>query len=82
MNTRYSRLVLAFLLLILIVPQVVANGHEDEQDQLNAQVIANYKAGKYGVAAKLAEKQLAIAEKHLHADNSESFLCKKQGMQE
>ena len=62
----YSRLTLSFLLLILVVPQVGADEHEDEWNQLNAQVVANYKAGKYGVAAKLAEKQLASAEKHLH----------------
>jgi len=64
----YSRLVLAFLLLILFVPQVGADEHEDEWNQLDAQLVANYKARKYGVATKLAEKQLAIAEKHLHAE--------------
>ena len=64
----YSRLTLTFLLLVLVVPQVGADEHEDELNQLNAKVIENYNAGKYDVAAQIAEKQLAIAEKHLYAE--------------
>ena len=62
----YSRLTLTCLLLILVVPQVDADKYLDEWKQLNAQALENYGAARYGVAAKLAEKQLAIAEKHLH----------------
>ena len=40
----YKKLVLAFLLLILVVPQVGADEHEDEWNQLDAQLVANYKA--------------------------------------
>ena len=61
----YSRLTLAFFLLILIVPQVAVADPASEWDQLNTQVTENYQAGKYDLAAKLAEKQLALAEKHL-----------------
>jgi len=61
----YSRLTLAFLLLILVVSQVEADEHEDEWNQLNAQIIENYQAGKYVVATEIAIKQLAIAENHL-----------------
>jgi tetratricopeptide (TPR) repeat protein len=68
MKTRYSRLTLAFLLLILVVPPVGADEHEDEWNQLNAKVIENYQAGKYGVATEIAIKQLAIAESHLPAE--------------
>ena len=55
MNTRYSKLLLALLLLILVVPQVGADEHLDEWKRLNTQVIENYQTGKYDLAAKLAE---------------------------
>jgi tetratricopeptide (TPR) repeat protein len=65
----YSRLTLTCLLLILVVPQVGADEHEDEWKQLSAKVAENYQAGKYGVATEIAIKQLAIAENHLRAEH-------------
>ncbi len=61
----YKKLALAFLLLILIVPPVGADEHLDEWERLYTQATENYQAAKYDLAAKLAKKQLALAEKHL-----------------
>jgi tetratricopeptide (TPR) repeat protein len=42
--------------------------HREKWDQLSEQITASDNAGTYCVAAELAEKQLAIAEKHLSAE--------------
>ena len=83
----YSRLTLAFLLLILVVPQVGADGPGIEWEILNKEVGTLYKKGDYDRAAVVAKKALEIAKENTGPDhlsvavslNNLAFLYDNQG---
>jgi len=60
----YSRLTLSFLLLILVVPQVVAEDAGIEWKILNEEVLDLWKKGDYGRAVVVAKKALEIAKEN------------------
>ena len=60
----YSRLTLAFLLLLLVVPLVGADGPGIEWEILNKEVHTLYKKGDYDRAVVVAKKALEIAKEN------------------
>ena len=72
----YSKLLLAFLLLVLVVPQVGADEHEDEWQILTDETKRLAKKGDYDRAVVVAKKALEVATENVspnHPDVAQSL---------
>ena len=72
MKTRYSRLALALLLLLLVVPLGCSTNQSDEWEKLNQESLTLLDQGKYDRGVSVAQAALQLAEKRFGPTSSET----------